>query len=381
MRKILSFTDYYWPGYKAGGTVRAFMNQIDYLKEEYEFSIVTRNTDYTENIPYKNVRAAEWNELMPNVRVFYIPAESQKPGTFWRLMKNGGYDTVYIHLLFGFWYSILPLIFAKLLGYKHIIVSPHGALGRGALNVKPTRKKVFFFAVRILGLYRGVVFHSASEHETEDIRANIGKRAKIAFAREFPRKVMKVPVRDTKIKGKLRMVTIARVSPEKNQLFALEFLAKCSVGEINYDLIGPVHDEGYWQKCLEQIKLLPENVKVTVRGSISSEKIPEELQHYDVMLLPTTGENFGHTVLESFMSGCPVIISDQTPWKGLEVRETGFDIPLANPEAFVKAVNFFVQTDDSEFRKYSDKAYKFAQTYCSSPEMYPENIQLFRGRC
>ena len=32
MKKILSFTDYYWPGYKAGGTIRAFMNQVEYLK-------------------------------------------------------------------------------------------------------------------------------------------------------------------------------------------------------------------------------------------------------------------------------------------------------------------------------------------------------------
>ncbi|MBI9061941.1 MAG: hypothetical protein JEZ14_08115 [Marinilabiliaceae bacterium] len=46
-KKILIFIDWFLPGYKAGGPVRSMANMVEYLMEEYDFFIVTRNTDYT----------------------------------------------------------------------------------------------------------------------------------------------------------------------------------------------------------------------------------------------------------------------------------------------------------------------------------------------
>lgn len=119
------------------------------------------------------------------------------------------------------------------------------------------------------------------------------------------------------------------------------------------------------------------NIKVNYRGSINSEKIPDELQTYDLMLLPTTGENFGHTILESFMAGCPVIISDRTPWKDLENAGIGRDIPLENPGGFKEAVEFFASMDSPGFETFSANAFRYAQAYVSNPEMLSENINLF----
>ena len=36
-------------------------------------------------------------------------------------------------------------------------------------------------------------------------------------------------------------------------------------------------------------------------------------QEYDLLFLPTKGENFGHVILESMSAGTPVLISDTTP--------------------------------------------------------------------
>jgi len=377
MKKIISFTDYYWPGYKAGGTIRAFMNQVEYLKNEFEFFIVTSNTDYTETIPYAGIVPDQWTSISPNVSVFYVSQAGQKIGAINRLLRERKYDLVYIHLLFGFWFSFLPLLLAKLNHYKRIVVASHGVLGQGALGVKPFKKKVFLSLMKMTRFYKCVTFHSVTTHETDDIRKHIGKTTKIIEARELPRKISEPPVRGPKLSGKLSIVTVARIAAEKNQLYALEIIGKCRKFEIRYDLIGPIYDETYWNKCKSLIGLMPENIHINYRGSINSENIPLELQGYDIMLLPTTGENFGHTILESFMAGCPVIISDRTPWKNLAEHSTGRDIPLENPDGFREAIEYFAGLDNESFETYSRSAFIFAQKYIENPEMLAENINLF----
>ena len=32
-------------------------------------------------------------------------------------------------------------------------------------------------------------------------------------------------------------------------------------------------------------------------------------------------ENFGHVIVESWQNGCPVLISENTPWKNLESQK------------------------------------------------------------
>jgi hypothetical protein len=52
------------------------------------------------------------------------------------------------------------------------------------------------------------------------------------------------------------------------------------------------------------------------------------LAEYDLFLFPTLGENYGHVISEALASGCPVVISDQTPWRNLEaegINRNGFD--------------------------------------------------------
>ncbi|HNW73947.1 MAG: glycosyltransferase [Bacteroidales bacterium] len=377
MKKILSFTDYYWPGYKAGGTIRAFMNQVDYLKNDFEFFIVTSDTDYTDTSPYPSVISDQWTHPEPNVHIYYVSARERKVTLVYRLLGEQTYDVVYIHLLFGFWFSFLPVLLAKLRRCRRIVIASHGVLGKGALGVKPGRKMFFLRLMRLTGLYRNTVFHSVTDHETVDIKTHIGKGTRIAEARELPRKISQPPRRIPKIENSLNMVTIARISPEKNQLFALELLTKCTRHKIRYDLVGPVYDESYWARCQDLIQSLPSNIGVNYRGSINSEMILNELQKYDIMLLPTTGENFGHTILESFMAGCPVIISDRTPWKNLTEAGIGYDLPLEKPEAFVSALESFAVLDAPAFNIWSEKAYRYARDWCSNPEMLAENINLF----
>ncbi|MDB2636869.1 hypothetical protein N9Y54_06705, partial [Alphaproteobacteria bacterium] len=55
-RKIIfCFSDYYLPGYKAGGPIKSISNFVEEFGEEYEIKIFTRNHDFGEYHTYKNI--------------------------------------------------------------------------------------------------------------------------------------------------------------------------------------------------------------------------------------------------------------------------------------------------------------------------------------
>ena len=50
-----------------------------------------------------------------------------------------------------------------------------------------------------------------------------------------------------------------------------------------------------------------------------------------------------------------MIISDQTPWKNLRSYGVGFDIELDKKEEFIKAIKYYAQIEQNEFKNICDK--------------------------
>ncbi|MCE2463815.1 MAG: glycosyltransferase, partial [Dehalococcoidia bacterium] len=127
--------------------------------------------------------------------------------------------------------------------------------------------------------------------------------------------------------GALNLVFLSRVSRMKNLAGALRMLYGLE-GKISFDIYGPLEDTAYWAECRKIIRSLPENVAVTYRGAASHEEVGRVMAEHDLFLLPTLGENFGHVIFESLAAGCPVLVSDRTPWRGLEEKGVGWNVPL-----------------------------------------------------
>jgi len=378
MKNILVFIDWYWPGYKAGGTVRAFLNMVSYMKDDFVFHIITRDTDYTESSSYASVKSNEWNKITENVRIFYASKENISLGIWKKLIRETHFDMVYVHGIFSFWFSILPLLLIKNKTKKKILVAAHGMLGDHAFQVKPLKKGIFIWLIRLTGLYKDVAFHAANTQEAIDIRKRAGKKVKIHIADELPQRVRPLKVRPRKKEpGRLRLAWVARIAPEKNLKYALEVLSGIEEGEIWYDLYGPVYDERYWEECREIIRTLPPNVHVSWKGSLAGDQVMKVLQDYHALFLPTTGENFGHAILESMMSGCPVIISDRTPWRDLEKNGCGFDIPLEKIEVFQEKIAELAGLDQGAFDSLTHRTLQFIEDYTKSPAALKENYALF----
>ncbi|MCT4645631.1 MAG: glycosyltransferase family 4 protein [Carboxylicivirga sp.] len=329
-KKILIFIDWFLPGYKAGGPVRSMANMVEYLKEDYAFYIVTGNTDYTESIPYITVKSNCWEPFADNVLVFYTDEAHQNKATFKILINEIKPDIAYINGVYSWKFSIRPLLVSKKLKLKKVIVAARGMLAPSAIDVKGGKKRLFLKAARMAGLYKNVVFHATNEKEKQDINGVLGKKCRVQVADNLPKKTLPAVKSIEKNRGELKLVSLARIAPEKNTLFALERLADLRDfnGNIQFDLFGQIYNEDYWKQCHTLIAKLPSNIKVVYKGTVDAERVGETIQNYHALFMPTRGENFGHVILESLSAGRPVLISDQTPWRGLNRDKSGWDISL-----------------------------------------------------
>jgi hypothetical protein len=85
-------------------------------------------------------------------------------------------------------------------------------------------------------------------------------------------------------------------------------------------IAGPTEDKNYWEECLTLIKTFSPNIQVNYVGEITPTQVMPLIKEHHLYCLPTQGENFGHSIFESFMIGCPVLISNKTPWLNLNEK-------------------------------------------------------------
>ena len=165
--------------------------------------------------------------------------------------------------------------------------------------------------------------------------------------RNIPSIPKKEYVRDVKVSGVAKFIFLSRIVPKKNLKTALSFFNDIR-GDVSFDIYGPKEDEKYWQECMTVISTLPRNIQVQYKGLVSHDMVHETFSKYDALVFPTFSENYGHVIAESLLSGCSVIVSDQTPWTDIQSSKCGWAIPLAKPKDFSKAIQCIVDMSNEQ---------------------------------
>jgi hypothetical protein len=80
---------------------------------------------------------------------------------------------------------------------------------------------------------------------------------------------------------------------------------------------------------------------------------------------------------EALVADCPVLTSDQTPWRGLEQLGTGWDIPLTRSDLFHNVLQLFVEMDPVEFSAWSQSARRHGLEHSADSAAIVSNRQLF----
>ncbi len=379
--RVLIFTDWFLPGYKAGGPVTSLANLTAHLKEDIDFYILTRNTDYCDLEPYENIEANSWVKVAENTKVFYFSKESLSARNIIKSIKGHSFDSWYINGIYSWYFSILPLILARKIHKGKTIISPRGMLSAHALNINSLKKKPFLFIAKLAGLYHNVIFNTTNEQEKNDVRKIFpGKKVVIASNLSRPLKEA-IQKKIRKEPGKLRLLSIARIAPEKNTLGALKILSSLGKGlnnkeySILFDLYGHIYNQKYWDECQEVINNLPPQIKVKYHGTMSPENIPLLNKNTHFLFLPTHGENFGHAIQESLSNATPVIISDCTPWRDLAVKNAGWDLPLDIPDQFQNVIKQCLEMDHEEYMNMSRDSFQLAKEKATNDNI----LGVFRG--
>lgn len=368
--KILIICDYYLPGYKSGGGMRTIVNMVESLNYYYDFWIITRDHDGKLDCEsYKNIKINEWNKIQ-EAKVFYLSKDMVKMSKLHELIKHTEPDILFFNSYFST-LTIYTLILHRLKFIKLLnkVVAPCGELSEGGLSLKNTKKKVFLFFANIFGIYRKVIWKASSVLEEAEIHKISGQDSKVFIAPDIlPKQIL--PNFDQSLKpqkkiGMARLVFLSRFMRKKNFKFLLEVLTEIK-GDLLIDVWGPLEDLSYWEECLELIKTLPSNIKVETKGAIPFEAVATKLFEYHFFVLPTLGENFGHVFIEALSAGCPLLISDRTPWVNLAEKEIGWDIALENPTQWRHCINNIIALDDDSYSHLSNKSRKFAIKLLSS---------------
>jgi len=375
-KKIIIFIDWFLPGYKAGGPIQSIANFVNHFGEVFDISIVTSNKDLGAAEAYSGIVSNVWVEK-GNYRIKYLDKKELNIGMYRFLLKEQAYDSVYFNSLFSVYFSLLPLCFA--VSYKiRVVLAPRGMLGEGALQLNRWRKRLVLLGLKLSGIPNKIIWQGTANSEISEIKKNFGEKIQVKLAPNLSAKMTDVLISKQKEKDTLNLFFLSRISEKKNLVGALKYLNEInSRYHINFSIIGPIGEENYWNECEGLIKNLPKHITVDYLGSFPNLELPEVLKKQQVLLLPTFNENFGHVILEAFQAGCPVILSNQTPWLDLEKKKIGYDISLDNPKDFIFAIEAFANMELEDYHQWSLNAFQFAKDFCNNKEILQENRELF----
>lgn len=375
MKKLLIMASLFWPQKKSGGPPISIMNLVTAIKGRFDVYIIANNHEIGETERLPGISDG-WNEF-PFGKAWYIPYGAHTTKNVARLIEEVAPDVIYQNSFFSI-NDLLPVLQYK---KKHkevkVIVAPRGELYPERYRKGYAKKKIYSMLFRYSGMLKDVYFQGTGEDECtqerdilgikEDHLCNVQNLSLVAD--EY------TPIK--KNKGELRLAYIARIHPTKNTLSAIKWLSEVK-GNITYDIYGSIEDPQYWKLCEDEISKLPAHITVNHKGVIEHDAVPDTLIGYHAYYMPTTGENFGHSIVESMFLGRPVIISDQTPWTDVN-GQGGYAFELDKKEDFVNALNMLCACEQDEFDRMGHQVKEYIEKKLNVNEIIDQYITMFGG--
>lgn len=337
---ILIFVGHYLPGTKSGGILRTVNNTIENLAEDFEFIIVTRNTDVKSLVPYPDIKPGLWVNV-GKARVLYLDKNLSSYKNIVSILNNTECHAIHLNSFFD---SIcIKVLFAIKFSTNidvPVVLSPRGEFAWASFKIKLFKKLLYITSSKLLLLYEGIIWHVSNQHEKKDlVRIMNISDSKIKIAEDLPIKPLgnQMICFLNEVDKPLKVLFLSRISPEKNLTYALKILGKSKL-KIIFDIYGFIADQDYWQECrllITEVQAKNSLLSISYLGEVQPEDVITIFSKYDLFFFPSGGENYGHVIAESLISGTPVLISNKTPWNALEGSKIGWDFSLKEERQFI----------------------------------------------
>lgn len=373
LKRCLIISGGFYPAYKYGGPVRSLTNLVDLFGGKLDFDIITADRDLGDIKPFDDIVINSWENKYKDCRVCYLSPDYSILSIYNKILKGNSYDFIYINSFFDFKYSG-RFIFLYFIGFYRdvkIVLAPRGELSKGALSIKPLKKKIYIYLFKLMGFHKKLMFHFTSNQEKNESCEVLGSVN--SYLAPNMHSVIPPYQRKIKIPGSLNLIFLSRISPKKNLLLVLETLSKVKLGNVKFTIAGPIEDKLYWGQCLDKIKKIPQNVSVSILGGLSRDQVTTELNKSHVYFLPTLNENYGHAIVEAMINSNIVILSDQTPWS--DVRLCGGVVGNVNQVSlYLKAIEDFIEMDSDTYNNHTHMIYKYSNSILKNNVLLIEDM-------
>ena len=220
---IIILTDWFTPGFRAGGPITSCWNLSNALSSKTEIFAIISDRDLHDTQPYPGIKTNSWVNIQKNISVCHLSPSKQTCKNIMHWINSINAKVIYLNSLFSRVFTIYPL-YLKWRGKlnKRIVLAPRGMLKDSALRFKSIKKQCFLFALRSIQLAKWIDFHATDEKELMGIKEHIGQKTNISLIPNIPATVRSY---ERKPIGKVfNFLFVERIHPIKGLLEALRFL-------------------------------------------------------------------------------------------------------------------------------------------------------------
>jgi len=368
--RICLVSSSFYPATFYGGPISATWDLSKKLAENgHEIYVSTTNANGEKKLA---VECNNFLEMENNVFVKYYNEQLTNKFSvsflfgIWSDIKKS--DIVYVQYLFH--YSVLFSLLFSVIQKKKIIVCPRGSFSVFTLNNKLPFIKLLLLDFFIKPMVNKIVWQASSYLEERDI------------LNKFPNADVKIindgidyeSFQNSIIVSRnelLKIFTGITFNDVSNVFFSMGRLHKIKGFDVLIDafnlflekdkcakLIIAGDDDGVGTQLKNQIKKLNLCSSVFLIGAANFEDKKLLLNNCDYFTLASEFESFGIVITEALSCGKPVVISNKTPWKDIQINNCGI---LADNEkhsfndAFSKIIN--ERYDSSLIKSYVKKNY------------------------
>lgn len=374
---VVVVMDHFLPGEQAGGPITTIKNLLS-GDASNEFLIVTSNRDLDGTL-YVDVLVGEVQGVA-GCAVLYV--SDLTPRSIVRACRRFGARVVYLNSFFS--PVSVSFLSAKRLGYwseGSVALAPRGEFSIGAMRHHFLRKRMYLRMFKFANIGREIDFyHSSTDVEAAELRTWLGG-VDVQVA-EDP---IVVHSRDLALGASLsregegredRIVFVSRIVPKKNLLGALEIVGGLP-GPFLFRIFGFIEDDAYFRECMDWAKAnLNGDQVVEYGGPLARELVSQVFADSDVFLFPTQGENFGHVIPEALAAGCPVVVSDRTPWFDFGSEGVGSVVPFGATAEFAEAVSAILSLTGAARSEMRERCLAYARRVASDDGIKVRNGQL-----
>ena len=320
--RILYLSSYYKPAFVYGGPTRSVAAHCEGLARlGAAVTVLTTNANGGSALEVPLGQKMD----VDGVSVFYYPLAAGVPESWY---YSPGLTRAFAEMVPGYDLAVLetffslptgPAVAACLRSNTPFIIPPRGQLLPWALRQKRVKKQVYLWLVGRRQLNRAVGLQCSDPMELKfvnELRLTapsfiVPNSLDAPAWEQLPprgalRRKLGIPEND------VVLLMLGRLHRVKNPELALEMLGSLARPDMHLVFAGP-DEENYQPRLRARATALGCAQRVHFTGLLKGESLREVMADADLLLMPSSSENFGMAAAEAMAAGLPLLVSEAVP--------------------------------------------------------------------